>query len=218
MDMIYHPPPDQGLDILFEDEYLLVVNKPAGLLSVPGRGADKQDCMSRRVMERFPQALVVHRLDMETSGLLLFALDKPTQSALGNLFAQRAVHKRYQAIVSGDVKVDQGEIILPLCTDWPNRPRQKVDFSMGKPSYTRYRVLEHLPGQGTRLSLNPLTGRSHQLRVHLLALGHPIVGDRLYGVPGPEAKPHRMLLHADLLKFLHPWRQTPLQFHCPASF
>lgn len=217
--MQYIPPADTGLDLYYVDEHLLVVNKPAGLLSVPGRGEDKQDCMINRVMCEYPDALIVHRLDMDTSGLLLMARGKPMQSALSILFQQRSVHKRYLAVVGGKLKLAEGEINLPLLLDWPNRPKHKVDFEAGKPSLTRYRVLSYESASDlSRVELEPFTGRSHQLRVHLMSLGHPIVGDELYAPPELKAKSDRLLLHAWQLGFKHPITQTALQFECPPEF
>lgn len=200
--------------LVHEDTHLLVLDKPAGLLSVPGRGADKADCLAARVRSRWPEALVVHRLDQATSGLLLMARSPATQRALGDAFANRRVAKRYEALVAGtpDALASDdgwGEIDLPLIVDWPNRPRSKVDLAVGKPSRTRWRVLGPGAAPGTtRLALEPLTGRSHQLRVHLLALGHPIVGDALYG--GPPAA--RLMLHACELRLEHPATGQALHF------
>jgi tRNA pseudouridine32 synthase/23S rRNA pseudouridine746 synthase len=188
---------------LHADEALVAIDKPAGMLSVPGRGDDKQDCATARVRERYADALVVHRLDMATSGILVFARGIDAQRSLSRAFAQREAHKRYVAVVAGRVPAPDGEIALPLSADWPNRPRQKVDLSGGKPSLTRYRVLAVAPdGSCTRLELEPVTGRSHQLRVHLLALGHPIVGDTLYAPQSPAGE--RLLLHASELLLPHP--------------
>ena len=207
-----------AVNLVYLDAALLLVNKPAGLLSVPGRGADKQDCLARRVQAEYPDALIVHRLDMQTSGLLLLARGKEMQRRLSIAFAQRQVDKRYLAVVEGRLPASSGDIDLPLNADWPNRPRQKIDLLAGKPSLTRYRVLSHDPAAGTsRLALSPETGRSHQLRVHLQALGHPIVGDALYGtrVAGKE---QRLLLHADHLAFVHPASGAPMCFCCTAPF
>ncbi|MFZ1342439.1 RluA family pseudouridine synthase [Thiothrix eikelboomii] len=217
--MIYRPPADTGLDLYYLDEYLLVVNKPAGLLSVPGRGEDKQDCLINRVMQAYPDALIVHRLDMDTSGLLLMARGKAMQSALSILFQQRTVHKRYLAVVGGQLKQEEGEINLPLLLDWPNRPKHKVDFEQGKPSLTRYRLLSYDANTDlSRVELEPFTGRSHQLRVHLMSLGHPIVGDELYAPAELKAKADRLLLHAWQLGFQHPVTQIDLKFECLPEF
>jgi tRNA pseudouridine32 synthase/23S rRNA pseudouridine746 synthase len=215
----YQPPPDTGLDILYEDADLLALNKPAGLLSVPGRGADKQDSLASRVQAEFPQAMIVHRLDMETSGLMLMARSPDMHRLLNEQFAKRQVHKRYVAVVDGLPPSVQGVIDLPLLTDWPNRPRQKVDFLQGKASQTRYRLLSHCASNLTsRLALEPVTGRSHQLRVHLQYLGHPILGDRLYAPPEALAKAGRLLLHAESLRLLHPRQRRPLSLRCPVDF
>ena len=220
-DVAYEPPPDIGLDLIHVDDDLVVVNKPAGLLSVPGRGADRADCMAARVQARFSDAMIVHRLDMATSGLLVFGRGLAMQRALSEAFAARAVDKRYEAVVQGCVPNDAGDIDLPLITDWPRRPRQVVCFERGKPSLTRYRVLSRSADEvSTRLSLEPVTGRSHQLRVHLLALGHPIVGDPLYGpqvADGGQAC-ERMCLHAVSLSLTHPREGRVQTWVSPAPF
>ncbi|CAG0905610.1 unnamed protein product [Darwinula stevensoni] len=205
MDTPYIPPPDRGLEMIYRDEALLVVNKPAGLLSVPGRGEDKQDCLLSRVRYEYPEALSVHRLDMSTSGLMILARSKVLERALSIQFQQRKVHKRYLAVVTGQPQPDRGEIDLPLITDWPNRPRQKVDYDIGKPSQTRYRVLAFdAANHCSRVELEPVTGRSHQLRVHMMARGHAILGDELYATPAVYAQADRLLLHAQALRFTHP--------------
>lgn len=203
-------PDNASVDLLFANDELLLINKPSGLLSVPGRGPDKQDCAIHRVQQQFPEALVVHRLDMATSGLLLLARGTAMQRALSMAFEARRIHKRYEALLAGEMAgPDEGEVDLPLITDWPNRPRQKVDHLIGKPSLTRYRIQSRSAGQ-TRVELEPLTGRTHQLRVHMLALGHPIIGDELYGALPEE----RMYLHACSLK-LPDWG---LSFESPPEF
>lgn len=195
------------------DEHLLVVDKPEGLLSVPGRGEAGRDNLASRVQSQWPDALVVHRLDQATSGLVVFGRGAAAQRALSMAFAERRVAKRYTAVVAGSPAGNEGRIELPLVCDWPNRPRQMVDFTRGKPSLTHWRVLAH-EGSRTRLALQPVTGRSHQLRVHLMAIGHAIVGDTLYaGEPAP-----RLLLHAEHLAFEHPTGGAPLAFTCPAPF
>ncbi len=198
------------------DAGLVVVDKPAGLLSVPGRGPSRADCAWSRVLALAPDALIVHRLDMATSGLLLFGRGADLQRALSIAFAERRVHKRYIAVVEGCPQQDAGEIDLPLSADWPNRPRQQVDVSRGKPSLTRWRVLAR-EGGCTRLALEPVTGRSHQLRVHAAAMGWPIVGDSLYGRPHAGAAP-RLLLHASELALPHPLDGRPLHWLSPAPF
>jgi len=215
----YQPPVDKGLDILYDDDALLVVNKPSGLLSVPGRGEDKQDCLISRVQIAFPDALIVHRLDMETSGLMVLARNKIMHRQLSGLFQQREVQKHYVAVVDGVLKEATGSIDLPLICDWPNRPRQKVDHQQGKPSLTRFSVLG--PGIdtcSTRVELIPETGRSHQLRVHMQSLGHAILGDRFYANEQARVKSSRLLLHAVLLAFMHPVSAEPLQFVNEAPF
>ncbi|MES2956424.1 MAG: RluA family pseudouridine synthase, partial [Pseudomonadota bacterium] len=199
----------QGFELVHADASLLVLNKAADLLSVPGRGADKQDCLSSRVQQHYPDALVVHRLDMATSGLLLMARSIAIQRALGALFERRQVDKRYVAVVDGalaDAPGDHGWglIDLPIAVDWPRRPLRIIDAVHGKASQTRWRVLgRDAAAHNTRLELAPLTGRSHQLRVHLQAIGHPILGDRLYGA-AVQARAPRLLLHASALGFVHP--------------
>lgn len=202
---VYDPPPDRGLQPIYLDEHLLVVDKPSGLLTVPGRGEHLQDCLIHRVQRHVPEALIVHRLDMATSGLVLLARGGDMQRALSGLFMHRQVDKRYVALVQGLVPDDEGEIDLPLITDWPRRPRQMVDRVHGKPSQTRYRVLMRDTVLGrSRLDLMPLTGRSHQLRVHCLAIGHPILGDPLYGPDASRQACERLMLHATALSLPHP--------------
>jgi len=217
----YSPPPDAGLDVLYQDAHLLMIDKPAGLLSVPGRGPEKNDSLIVRAQRRFPEALVVHRLDMETSGILLLARGKAAQSRLSRLFQTHRVDKRYLAVVDGRPAAC-GEIDLPLITDWPNRPRQKVDFDIGKASQTRYRVLEPEGDSAidgaSRVALFPKTGRSHQLRVHMMSLGHAILGDRLYAAQTVRDRAPRLLLHAEFLGFPHPFTGHPVAVECPAPF
>jgi tRNA pseudouridine32 synthase/23S rRNA pseudouridine746 synthase len=199
------------------DSEWVVVNKPAGLLSVPGRGPEGEDCAWTRVRALAPDALVVHRLDMATSGLLLFARGAALQRACSIAFAERRVHKAYVAVVEGGPEAPAGQIELPLAADWPNRPRQQVDPLRGKPSMTRWQVLAR-EGRRTRLALLPLTGRSHQLRVHAAAMGWPIVGDRLYGPPSAQDEP-RLLLHAGELSLAHPLDGArALRWASPAPF
>ncbi len=225
---LYQPPRDCGLDLVYCDESLLVANKPAGLLSVPGRGMDKSDSMATRVQREFPHALSVHRLDMGTSGLLLFALNADMHQRLSRLFRERAVKKLYLAIVAGRVTASAGEIDLPLSADWPHRPRQKVDLAGGKPSLSRYSLLQHinrpvgtdkLRGEAdlatSHVGLEPVTGRTHQLRVHMAAIGHPVVGDRLYG---EQSSTGRLLLHASEIHFIHPYSQIMLSLTSAVPF
>jgi tRNA pseudouridine32 synthase/23S rRNA pseudouridine746 synthase len=201
----YTPPPDRGLDIIYVDDSLLVADKPAGLLSVPGRGVDKQDSLLVRARKHFPDAECVHRLDMDTSGILLLARGKQLQGSLSALFQQRRIDKRYLAVVDGELVPGAGEIDLPLICDWPNRPRQKVDPQRGKASLTRFRTLAYDRQQhSSRVQLEPATGRSHQLRVHMQALGHSILGDPLYAGDAARKRAPRLLLHASALSFVHP--------------
>jgi len=218
-DVIYCPPPDQGLDLVFLDEAMLVLNKPAGLLSVPGRGEGREDCMISRAARRYDDAMIVHRLDMATSGMLVLARGQAMQRALSMLFQDRHVSKRYVALVHGLLVSDAGEVALPLITDWPNRPMQMVCHERGKPSLTRYRVLSRdaILNQ-TRVELEPVTGRSHQLRVHMLALGHPIVGDPLYGDQVVQAAWPRLMLHASRLTLPHPVSRVEQVFESAAPF
>ncbi len=212
-----HSPPT-GLDLIYRDDSLIVVNKPAGLLAVPGRGVDKQDCLASRVQAEFPDALVVHRLDMATSGLLLFARGAEMQRRLSHLFREREIQKRYVAVVAGRVELSSGEIDLPLVGDWQNRPLQKVDFATGKPSLTRYSLLAHDAATDTsRVQLEPATGRTHQLRVHMAASGHPILGDALYGKHA-KCMAERLLLHASALSFAHPLSGEPLMLASEPPF
>lgn len=216
------PPHEGGVHVLYADEALVVLNKPAGLLAVPGRGADKQDCLSARVQSLYPDALVVHRLDMATSGLVVMARGAPAQRLLSEAFAQRQVHKRYVAVVSGQLAPTAGgwqTIDLPILVDWPNRPRRMIDWQQGKASVTRWQVMQFDPEHHTtRVELEPVTGRTHQLRVHLQAIGHPILGDALYAPPAVLAQAQRLLLHACALAFAHPVDGRALQFCCPADF
>jgi tRNA pseudouridine32 synthase/23S rRNA pseudouridine746 synthase len=210
-----------SLPVLHVDDSLIVVNKPAELLSVPGRGEHLQDCVVSRVQAMYPDALIVHRLDMSTSGLLVLARGAVAQRALSIAFAERRVAKRYQAVVAGRPAQDAGSIDLPLRCDWPNRPRQMVDHELGKASLTHWRALGRWSGaaiDATRVELEPVTGRSHQLRVHLLVLGHPILGDNLYAPPDALAAAPRLLLHACELTLPHPLSGDMLTFRSPAPF
>ncbi|MEX1168123.1 MAG: RluA family pseudouridine synthase [Hydrogenophaga sp.] len=217
------------LDVCFQDAQLLVFDKPAGLLTVPGRGPDKQDCLSARAQAVWPDALVVHRLDMATSGLVIMARGIEAQRSLSLAFEQRAVFKRYIAWACGALINPQHDngwnlIDLPLLLDWPNRPRSAVNHEAGKPSRTRWRLSprEQCPvghtGIATRVELEPITGRSHQLRVHLQAIGHPIAGDALYAPPDAPARAERLLLHAQALDIAHPATGERLTFESPCPF
>lgn len=209
-------PPESPLDILYDDHELLVVNKPAKLLSVPGRGAHLSDCLLTRVQAVFATALLVHRLDMDTSGVMVFALSPHAQRHLGLQFEKRQVKKVYVARVWGAVEGDAGEVDLPLCVDWPNRPLQHVDPENGKPAQTAWKVLKREDGT-TRMRLEPRTGRSHQLRVHMKELGHAILGDPFYA-EGAALDHPRLMLHAESLKLRHPDGGKHHQFRAKAPF
>lgn len=218
-DVDYLPPPDTGLDVVFLDDTMVVVNKPSGLLAVPGRGEGRADCMVSRVCLRFEDAMIVHRLDMATSGLLVLARGEAMQRALSMAFQDRRVSKRYVALVHGLLKEDAGVVDLPLITDWPRRPMQMVCHERGKPSLTRYRVLGRDADRGlSRVELEPVTGRSHQLRVHMLAVGHPIAGDPLYGDATVQQAYPRLMLHACRIDMPHPISGESLSLSSPAPF
>jgi tRNA pseudouridine32 synthase/23S rRNA pseudouridine746 synthase len=206
------------LQPIHEDPHLLVLDKPAGLLCVPGRGEDKQDCLSARAARQWPDALIVHRLDMWTSGLVVMARGIGMQRALSAAFADRQMHKRYEAIVDGMLPVQDDWLLIdaPLMADWPRRPLQKIDPA-GKPSRTHWRALAS-SRDATHVLLEPLTGRTHQLRVHLASIGHPILGDALYGDAGVQARASRLLLHASELGFVHPVTQQDLRFESKPDF
>ncbi len=215
------PVPDlpDGIGLVFADDTLVVVDKPAGMLSVPGRGEGVTDNLTTRVMRVWPDALIVHRLDQATSGLMLFARGLAMQRALSLGFEKRRMHKRYEAVVAGTPAQNDGEVDMPLRLDWPNRPRQVTDVFAGKPALTRWRLVEPAPrddGPATRVQLEPVTGRSHQLRVHMAYLGHPILGDDLYA-PLPLRAP-RLLLHAAELGFVHPLDRRELRFESDVPF
>ena len=201
MDDSYSPPQDP-LVILHEDADVLLVDKPSGLLSVPGKGEHLSDCLIARVQAVFPQALLVHRLDRDTSGVMIFALTRHAQRHLGLQFEKRQTKKTYVARVWGQVAEAKGTVDLPLCVDWPNRPRQMVDHENGRAAVTDWRRLKRGESE-TRMRLSPKTGRSHQLRVHMLALGHPILGDPFYAT-GPARDFPRLMLHSESLAFRHP--------------
>lgn len=212
--------PDTGIRVVYADAALIVLDKPSGLLSVPGRGADKQDCLSARVQAQFADALVVHRLDMSTSGLIVMARGVAVQRALSEAFAERRVSKRYEAIVHGEVDPtgeDWRVIDLPIAVDWPHRPLRVINHETGKASVTRLQRLHVDAGRNTsHVLLEPLTGRTHQLRLHLQAIGHPILGDALYAPPDVAALAPRLLLHASVLGFTHPVSGVAMEFSLPA--
>jgi tRNA pseudouridine32 synthase / 23S rRNA pseudouridine746 synthase len=203
---------------LFVDDALIAIDKPAGMLSVPGRGPDKQDCAATRVQAVYENALVVHRLDQATSGILLFARGIAMQRQLARAFASRDVTKEYVAVVAGHVAQDAGSIDLPLAADWPARPRQKVDAAVGKAALTHYRVLARNADGTSRVLLQPITGRTHQLRVHLAAIGHPIAGDALYADSATAGRSARLQLHAQKLALSHPHTGALLSIESPCTF
>jgi len=221
-DFIYQPPMSPYIDILYQDDDIVVLNKTSGILSVPGRLPEHQDCLQNRVTRVLPTATIVHRLDMATSGIMLMALNKLAHVAISRQFEQRKTKKSYIARVFGKITDIEGSVNLPLICDWPNRPKQMVDHDNGKASLTHYSVLSYdelSSGQITTLvELRPVTGRSHQLRVHMLALGHPILGDRLYAHEQALALSSRLKLHARNLAFSHPVTGELLCFSAPCPF
>ena len=225
------------LDIVFKDEDIVVLNKSSGLLSVPGRLPEHKDCLQNRIQRVLPTATIVHRLDMATSGIIIMALNKPAHVNISRQFEQRKTKKSYIARVFGHVKAHEGSVDLPLICDWPNRPKQKVDHENGKQSLTHYQVLSYseqnsknnssektnsknVPSENesTLVELTPVTGRSHQLRVHMLALGHPILGDRLYAHEQALTVSPRLQLHARNLSLTHPVSGELLTFVAPCPF
>lgn len=203
--------------VLHSDGHLLILNKPSGLLSVPAKPPGPQDCLEARARAAFPEALLVHRLDMETSGVMVFARTRLAQRHLGWQFERRQIEKTYVARVAGHLAEDHGRVDLPLICDWPNRPLQMVCFERGKPAVTEWRVLER-EAHATRVELRPRTGRSHQLRVHMLALGHPILGDRFYARGEALAAAERLQLHALRLGMMHPDGGHRVSFEAPVPF
>jgi tRNA pseudouridine32 synthase / 23S rRNA pseudouridine746 synthase len=201
MEFQYHPP-DVPLSILHRDDAILVVDKPAGLLSVPGKLEGREDCLIARIAAEIPQVLLVHRLDCDTSGVMIFALTRAAQGQLGKQFEHRQSKKTYIARVFGVIADDTGRVDAPLCADWPNRPRQMIDLVNGRAAQTDWQVIAR-GDDDTRVRLMPLTGRSHQLRVHMASLGHPILGDPIYAT-GAALDAPRMMLHAETLTIRHP--------------
>ncbi|WP_378948058.1 pseudouridine synthase [Paracoccus sp. R86501] len=212
---IYRPPPDDPV-ILHADHEILIVDKQTGLLSVPGRGDDRADCLISRLRRAFPTVLLVHRLDLDTSGVMVFGLTPHAQRNLSKQFEERQTKKSYVARVWGQLEPKTGRVDLPLMVDWPNRPRQKVDHEEGRPSQTDWRVMKALADE-TRVRLMPVTGRSHQLRVHMAESGHPILGDPLYAT-GAAADFPRLMLHAETLRIRHPDGGVHHSFSAPVPF
>ncbi|SES95354.1 pseudouridine synthase [Paracoccus homiensis] len=215
MSFVYDPPQDAPR-VIHADHEILVVNKPSGLLSVPGRGPDKADCLIERLRGAFPTILLVHRLDQDTSGVMIFGLTPHAQRSLSKQFEERRTKKAYVARVAGRLQPKTGRVDLPLIVDWPNRPRQKVDHEAGKPAVTDWRVMK-AEDHETRVRLSPVTGRSHQLRVHMAESGHPILGDPLYAT-GWAADHPRLMLHAESLRVKHPETGIQQSFNAPVPF
>ncbi len=212
-----YSPPEFPLDVLHRDGHLLVVNKPSGLLSVPGKGANMADSLLSRVQVAFPETLLVHRLDLDTSGVMVFALSRQAQRHLGLQFEHRRVRKVYIARVHGLVEPAEGEIERPLRVDWPNRPKQMIDYENGRFAKTEWKVQKY-EDNATRVKLLPLTGRSHQLRVHMLSIGHPILGDSLYADGEALAGSDRLQLHAESIRFRHPDGGRGVNFRAACPF
>ncbi|MCV2871887.1 RluA family pseudouridine synthase [Defluviimonas sp. WL0050] len=212
-----YAPPDTPLTVIHADHAILVVDKPAGLLSVPGKGEDLADCLIARIQALYPEVLLVHRLDRDTSGVMVFALTRHAQRELSAQFESRKTKKAYRARLWGHLEPKEGTVDLPLIVDWPNRPRQHVDHVNGKPAQTGWKVLGHDEDGTTRVRLFPLTGRSHQLRVHMMELGHPILGDPLYAEGAARDHP-RLMLHAESLRFNHPETGKGMTFTAPVPF
>lgn len=209
--MVAFPP------LLHLDDRLIVLDKPTGLLSVPGIGPDKRDCLATRVQAHYPEARIVHRLDRDTSGVIVMARDAEAHRELSRQFHDREVEKRYLAIVAGRVSDDSGRIDLPMRKDLNDPPRHMIDDKQGRAAVTQFRVLERLDDR-TRIELRPITGRSHQLRLHLRAIGHPILGDDLYAPAAVLAMADRLMLHAQMLWLVHPSNAAPMTFEAVAPF
>lgn len=216
-DFIYQPPMSPYLDIVYQDNDIVVLNKSSGLLTVPGRLAEHKDCLQHRVQSVLPTATIVHRLDMATSGIIIMALNKPAHVEISRQFEKRLTGKSYIARVYGKVKEQTGTVEKSLICDWPNRPKQKVDEEHGKKALTHYEVIEY-QGNNTLIRLTPVTGRSHQLRVHMLAIGHPILGDRLYAHDQALTSSPRLQLHANVLSLAHPKSQKKITFKVDCPF
>lgn len=213
----YNPPTQPYLTIVYQDNDILVLDKPSELLTVPGKALEHKDSLELRAKRVFPTATVVHRLDMATSGIIVMALNKDSHRHLSKQFEQRQTSKMYKARVYGKLEKTSGEVDLPLICDWPNRPKQMVDFERGKASQTLYQVIA-TEQNATVVELTPITGRSHQLRVHMLSIGHPILGDRLYAHTEALAMAPRLQLHACRLGLTHPATEDKLVFESPCEF
>jgi Pseudouridylate synthases, 23S RNA-specific len=214
----YHPPINPWLSILYQDDHIVVVNKQPGILSVSGNKPQFIDSIIYRLQQKYSYVESVHRLDMATSGIMVAALSKLADREIKKQFRERIPKKHYIAVVFGHVKHDTGTIELPLICDWPNRPRQMVDLEKGKHALTEYQVLTRNPDNTTRIKLFPFTGRSHQLRVHMQAIGHPILGDKFYAHHEAFSMSKRLLLHAQLLTINHPKTGESMTFICEPDF
>ncbi|WP_128254924.1 pseudouridine synthase [Falsirhodobacter deserti] len=215
MSFVYSPP-DVPLRVIHADARIVVADKPSGLLSVPGRGDDRSDCLIARLRVEFPDILLIHRLDLDTSGVMIFARDKPAQGEISQQFEKRLTKKVYQALLDGRLEPEAGRVDLPLIVDWPNRPRQHVNHETGKPAQTDWQVIAY-EGNATRVHLMPVTGRSHQLRVHMMETGHAILGDPLYASGAAKDHP-RLMLHAETLRIRHPDTGRSMTFAAPVPF
>ena len=215
IDFAYDPPPDAPV-ILHIDDQIIVVDKQAGLLSVPGKLEGRQDCLESRLRAIYPDTLLVHRLDCDTSGVMIFARTKKAQGFLGQEFEKRRAKKVYVARLWGHLLPDAGRVDLPICADWPNRPKQMVNYELGRPAQTDWQVVDRPPGE-TRVRLMPLTGRSHQLRLHMAEQGHPILGDPIYAGGAAQAFA-RLMLHAESLELHHPANGRLVSFSAPCPF
>jgi tRNA pseudouridine32 synthase/23S rRNA pseudouridine746 synthase len=211
------PHSTEEIAILHQDSDLLLVRKPDLLLSIPGRHPLNKDCLISRLQQRFPSASIVHRLDLDTSGIMVIPLNKPTHAHISRQFQQREVQKSYHAVVFGLVEQDEGEVALPIAVDWENRPRQKICHERGKSALTRFEVLKRERDR-TRVLLKPVTGRSHQLRIHMRELGHPILGCDMYAHEKALGMADRLMLHASTLEFQHPSTGEWLRGDCPPDF
>ena len=213
----YQPPTEPYLEILYQDEAMLILNKPSGLLTVPGKAAEHQDCLERRVQRVYPEARIVHRLEMYAYGIVVMVLGLDSQRHLNRQFEQRQTEKHYIARLEGTMQAEKGVVELPLICDWPNRPKQMVCFERGKKATTNYLVLarEH---NTTRVKLTPITGRSHQLRVHMQWLGHPILGDKFYASADGVLAASRLQLHAEFLALSHPTSGKMMEFYAKCPF
>lgn len=210
---------DKEVDILYQDDYLLVVEKPEFLLTVPGRAPENKDCLITRIQKTHPSAVIIHRLDLDTSGILIVPIERETMSKLARQFQEREIEKSYQALVWGKVEAQYGSIDLPIKTDWPNRPKQKIDISDGKKALTDFENLGYdAKTNATRLALYPVTGRTHQLRIHCMSFNHPIMGCDMYAHEQAFNAAPRLLLHAESIAFTHPKTNKRLSFRSKVPF